>query len=62
MRREAEVNAHTIPARQRIMDRARWCPDQTVKVRSYAERRAAKQLEARGLLRRTSVRDVWRLA
>lgn len=56
------MKTHTIPARQRVMDRARWCPDQTVKVRSYSERRAAKQLEARGLLRRTSVRDVWRLA
>lgn len=52
----------TVDVRQRVMDRARSMPCRTVKARSYTERRACKRLEARGILRRTPVRDVWRLA
>lgn len=51
----------TADVRQRMIERARWYPARTVKPRSWTERRACKQLEARGILRRTAQRDVWRL-
>lgn len=62
LRRSEADPMTTADVRQRVMDRARWMPCRTVKARSWTERRACRLLEARGVLRRTSVPDVWRLA